>query len=136
MRYLALDYGRKKTGIAVSDPLRIIATGLTTVPTGELLDWLDDYLKVEEVSDLIVGESLDQDGNPNPIMTEVIGFERKFRKRYPEIQLHRQDEGLTSRMAKEEIIRMGTKKMKRRDKTEVDRVAAALILREWMEEQR
>ncbi len=136
MRILAIDYGRKKCGIAVSDPLRLIATGLTTVPTGKLFDWLATYLAAEEVGDLVVGESTDLGGQGNPVQHEIVGFERKFRKQYPAIVLHRQDEFNTSRRARESMLQMGMRKKQRRDKTEVDRIAAALILQDFMEERR
>lgn len=133
MRILAIDYGSKKCGIAASDPLRIIATGLDTVPTWKLFDWLEDYLGREEVSDLVIGESLHKDGTPNKINQEVVGFERKFSKLYPEVKLHRQDEYLTSKRAKQAMIDMGVPKMKRRDKMRVDKIAATIILQDFME---
>lgn len=133
MRILAIDYGSKKCGLAASDPLRIIATGLDTVPTWRLFDWLADYLAREQVSDLVIGESLHKDGTPNKINQEVVGFERKFAKLYPGIILHRQDEYLTSKRAKQAMIEMGVPRMKRREKVRVDRIAAALILQDFME---
>ena len=136
MRILAIDYGRKKCGIAVSDPLRIIATGLETIPTGKLFEWLDTYLAQEEVSDLVIGESTGLDGAANPIQNEIVGFERKFGRRYPQIGLHRQDEFRTSVRARQVMLDMGMKKKQRRDKTQVDRLAAALILQDFMDEQR
>ena len=136
MRILAIDYGRKKCGLAATDPLQLIATGLTTVPTHQLFDWLDDYLSREEVGELVVGESLTEAGTDNPIQREIVGFERKFRKRYPGILLHRQDEFLTSRRARESMLNMGLKKKQRRDKSTVDRIAAALILQDFLEERR
>ncbi|MBB4080012.1 putative Holliday junction resolvase [Lewinella aquimaris] len=136
MRILAIDYGIKKCGVAATDPLQIIASGLETVPTGKLFDWLENYLQVEEVSDLVVGESRALDGSTNPIQTEIVGFERKFRKRFPGIAIHRQDEFNTSRRARESMLAMGMKKKKRRDKTQVDRIAAAIILQDFLEERR
>ena len=136
MRILAVDYGRKKCGIAVTDPLQLIATGLTTVATHTLLDWLSDYLGREEVSDLVVGESRREDGTANPIQNEIIGFERKFRRAFPDVSLHRQDEFLSSRRARESMLEMGLKKKQRRDKAAVDRLAAALILQDFLEERR
>ena len=133
MRILAIDYGSKKCGIAASDPLRIIASGLDTVPTWKLFDWLKGYLEQEEVSDLVVGESLHKDGSSNKINQEVVGFERKFAKLYPGIKLHRQDEYLTSKRAKQAMIDMGVPKMKRRDKARVDKIAATIILQDFME---
>lgn len=132
-RILAIDYGSKKCGIAASDPLRIIATGLDTVPTWQLFDWLEKYLEEENVGDLVIGESLHKDGTPNKINEEVVGFERKFAKLYPDITLHRQDEFGSSKRAKQAMIDMGVPKMKRRDKARVDKIAAAIILQDFME---
>ncbi|MEM1357178.1 MAG: Holliday junction resolvase RuvX [Bacteroidota bacterium] len=132
-RILAIDYGSKKCGLAASDPLRLIATGLTTIPTWQLFDWLEQYLGEEEVGDLVIGESLHKDGTPNAIHTHIVGFERKFAKLYPHISLHRQDEFLTSKRAKMAMIEMGVPKMKRRDKSRVDKIAATIILQDFME---
>ncbi|THH39900.1 Holliday junction resolvase RuvX [Neolewinella litorea] len=136
MRILAIDYGSKKCGIAVTDPLQLIAQGLETVPTHRLFDWLTAYLEKEEVSDLVVGESTQLDGSDNPIQAEIVGFERKFRKQFPGIVLHRQDEIHTSRRARESMLAMGLKKKDRRDKQRVDRIAAALILQDFMDTRR
>ena len=136
MRILAIDYGTKKCGLAVTDPLQLIATGLDTVPTGRLWDWLADYLAREEVGDLVVGESLREDGRANPVQGEVVGFERKFSKLYPQITLHRQEEYRTSVRARQDMLAMGMKKKQRRDKTRVDRIAAALLLQDYLEERR
>lgn len=136
MRILCIDYGRKKCGIAVTDPLQLIATGLETVPTHKLLSWMEDYLEREEVSDLVVGESLDDDQSANPIQQEIVGFERKVKKRFPELALHRQDEYLSSRRARESMLAMGMKKKRRRDKQEVDRIAATLILQDFLAERK
>ena len=133
VRILAIDYGTKKCGLAASDPLRIIATGLETVPTWQLFDWLEKYLDQEPVGDLVIGESLHKDGTPNKINEHVVGFERKFAKRYPEIKLHRQDEYRTSKRAMEAMIEMGVPRMKRREKERIDRMAATIILQDFME---
>ena len=136
MRILAVDYGRKKCGIAVTDPLQLIATGLATVPTHTLLDWLAEYLQGEAVSDLVVGASRNEDGTENPIQREIVGFERKFQRAHPDVRLHRQDEFASSRRARESMLAMGLNKRKRQDKTSVDRIAAALILQDFLEERR
>jgi len=135
-RILAIDYGSKKCGIAASDPLRIIATGLETLPTWKLFDWLKDYLEREPVGDLVIGESLHKDGTPNKINAEVVGFERKFAKLYPDISLHRQDEFYTSKRAMQAMIEAGVPKMKRRQKERIDKIAATIILQDFMESQR
>ena len=132
-RILAIDYGSKKCGLAASDPLRLIATGLETVPTWQLFEWLAAYLAEEEVGDLVVGESTHIDGTPNKINEEVVGFERKFAKLYPDVTLHRQDEYRTSKRAMEAMVEMGVPKMKRRQKERVDRIAATIILQDFMQ---
>ena len=135
-RILAIDYGSKKCGIAASDPLRIIATGLVTVPTWKLFDWLKTYLEQEPVGDLVIGESFHKDGTPNKINAEVVGFERKFSKLYPDVSLHRQDEFYTSKRAMQSMIEAGVPKMKRREKERVDKIAATIILQDFMESRR
>jgi putative Holliday junction resolvase len=136
MRILAIDYGTKKCGLAVTDPLQLIATPLETVPTHQLYKWLADYLSREEVSDLVVGEPLTEEDGKNPIQTEILGFERKIAKLYPQITLHRQDEFGTSVRARQSMLEMGMKKKRRRDKSEVDRLAAAIILQDFLEQRR
>ncbi|WP_262713712.1 Holliday junction resolvase RuvX [Neolewinella aurantiaca] len=128
-----MDYGSKKCGLAASDPLRIIATGLDTVPTWQLFDWLEKYLATEPVGDLVIGESLHKDGTPNKINAQIVGFERKFAKLYPDINLHRQDEYLTSKRAMQAMIESGVPRMKRREKERVDKIAATIILQDFME---
>lgn len=133
-RILAVDYGTKRTGLAVTDPLQIIATGLDTVATTGLLDYLQDYLQREEVELIVVGEPMHLDGNPAQIMPEIVGFVRKLKKLFPDLQVVMQDERFSSEMAKEAIRRSGAKKKKRRDKALVDKMAATLILQEYLEE--
>lgn len=135
MKILAIDYGHKKCGLAATDPLQLIATGLETVPTPKLWDWLADYLSREEVSDLVVGYPDDaEEMGTNPILGRIAGFERKFARLYPAIRLHRQDEHGTSVRARDMMLEMGMKKKRRRDKSEVDRLAAALILQDFLDE--
>jgi len=133
LRILAIDYGSKKCGIAVSDPLRIIATGLDTVPTWKLFEWLKAYMENEPVADLVIGESLHKDGTPNKINAQIVGFERKFAKLFPDVSLHRQDEFYTSKRAMQAMIEAGVPKMKRREKERVDKMAATIILQDFME---
>lgn len=134
MRILAIDYGTKRCGLAATDPLRLIASPLETVATHQLWQWLEDYLKREEVSDLVVGESVTIREERNPVQDEVVGFERKFARLYPAIRMHRQDEFNTSQRARRAMIDSGMKKKRRMDKKEVDRLAAALILQDFMDE--
>ena len=132
-RILAIDFGLKRTGIAVTDPLKIIATGLTTVPTGDLLEFLQQYCAEEDVESFVVGLPLHPDGNPAQIAPECDAFAGRLRKLFPDKPVFRQDERYTSNEAKRIILESGAKKQKRRDKSLVDKVAAALILEQFME---
>ncbi|MCC7504355.1 MAG: Holliday junction resolvase RuvX [Saprospiraceae bacterium] len=133
-RILAIDFGLKRTGIAVTDPLKIIASALTTVPTGEVFDFLGRYCATEEVEKFIVGLPLYPDGNPAQIAPQVDIFAEKLQKLFPGKPVLRQDERYTSNEAKRIILASGIKKQKRRDKTLVDKIAAALILEQYMQE--
>lgn len=135
-RILAIDYGTKRTGLAVTDPLQIIASGLDTVATRELFAYLDDYLVHEDVSLFVVGEPLHADGSPAQIAHLVVGFVRKLRKRYPDIPVEMMDERYTSEEAKLIIRQSGLKKKRRRDKSLVDKISAVLILQDYMDERR
>ena len=133
-RILSIDYGKKRTGIAVTDPLKIIASGLTTVATDEVFDFLEGYVKEEVVEAFVVGLPLYPDGNPAQLADEIDRFVEELRKRFSEIDVYRQDERYTSNDAKKIILQSGAKKQKRRDKALVDKIAAALILEQFMEE--
>lgn len=130
---MGIDYGNKKTGIAVTDPLRIICSALDTVPTSELLDYLADYFAREEVERIVVGEPLHPDGTPLPQHTHIVGLVRKLGKLYPDKRIVMQDERYTSLEAKEIIRKSVTNKKKRQDKHLVDKIAAALILQYHIE---
>ena len=131
-RILAIDYGLKRTGIAVTDPLHIIASGLTTVETGTLMDFLVRYCQTESVERFVVGLPLHPDGNPAQIAPQVDAFVEKLKKQFPDTPVTRQDERYTSNDAKKIILQSGIKKQKRRDKALVDKVAAAIILEQYM----
>ena len=133
-RILAIDYGLKRTGIAVTDPLKIIASGLTTVPTTEVLDFLKKYCSTEDVESFVVGLPLYPDGNPAQVAPQADAFAKRLRELFPEKMVFRQDERNTSNDAKKIILQSGIKKQKRRDKTLVDKIAAALILEQYMQE--
>ena len=133
-RILAIDFGLKRTGIAVTDPLKIIASALTTVPTHEVLDFLQNYCAQEEVEHFVLGLPLHADGNPAQIAPQANAFAERLQKLFPEKKVLRQDERNTSNDAKKIILQSGIKKQKRRDKTLVDKIAAALILEQYMEE--
>lgn len=129
---MAIDYGSKKCGIAVSDPLRIVATGLDTVATEDLFDFLEDYFQNEPVGTLVLGESTHKDGTPTNIHSHVVGFSRKIAKLYPELKIEWQDEFNTSQRAKAIMLETLPKK-KRQEKERVDKLAAVLILQDFME---
>ena len=131
-RILAIDFGLKRTGIAVTDPLKIIASGLTTLPTADVLDFLKKYCAEEEVERFVVGLPLHPDGNPAQIAPQADAFAKRLRQLFPDKEVHRQDERYTSVQAKQIILQSGAKKQKRRDKNLVDKVAAALILEQYM----
>ena len=130
---MAIDYGSKKTGIAVTDPLQIIVTGLDTVPTNELIAFLESYLKEEEVNTIVLGMPYHPDGQPAQLAPVIRKFGKQLEKKFPEVRIAWQDESYTSVEAKQVILRSGARKKKRRDKNLVDRVSAQLILQAYME---
>jgi putative Holliday junction resolvase len=131
-RILAIDYGLKRTGIAVTDPLKLIASGLTTVPTEELLAFLEGYVQEEEVERIVVGAPK----RLNNVVSEVEGSISKFLlalgKRLPDIPVSRQDERFTSKMAAQSMLEGGMKKKKRRNKAMLDEISATLILQSYL----
>ena len=131
-RIIGIDYGLKRTGIAVTDPLQIIASSLETVPTEELMDFLKKYIAEEEVEAIIFGEPLHKDGNPTHVAKAIYKFIKKVNKEFPDLKVDLQDERYSSAEAKKVILNSGAKKKKRRDKALIDKVSAALILEEWM----
>ncbi|MGB0851065.1 MAG: Holliday junction resolvase RuvX [Bacteroidia bacterium] len=133
-RILALDYGGKRTGIAVTDPLQIIASPLITVETKDLMEYLNNYFKTEEVSDMVVGQPTRHDGSFSGIETEIVKFIDKFKNLYPMIALHRINEMYSSKDAMQALIDSGLKKKKRRDKKLLDSTAATLLLQEFLYE--
>lgn len=135
-RVLAIDYGTKRTGIAVTDPLKLIASPLDTVATESLFDFLAEYLSQEEVEAIVVGEPLHADGQPTHIHHLVIGFVRKVQKAYPLLTVELHDESFSSENAKKVILQSGARKKKRQDKGVVDKVSAALILSDYLESKR
>lgn len=130
---MAIDYGTKRTGIAVTDPLQLIPGGLETVPTPELFEFLERYLAEEAVETIVVGEPLYPDGQPAQIHHLVVGFVRKLKKLFPGTEVVMHDERFTSEDAKRIIRQSGAKKKKRREKELVDQVSATLILRDYLE---
>jgi len=134
-RYIAIDYGTKRTGIAVTDPLKIIANALDTVPTHELMNYLSGYIAVEPVEKLIVGLPLKMDHTDSGSMKYVKQFVHAFNKRYPEIPVEWIDERFTSKLAVKAMISGGMKKSERRKKENLDKISAVILLQSYLEQQ-
>jgi putative Holliday junction resolvase len=131
-RILSIDYGLKRTGIAVTDPFQIIATGLTTIESPKLIAFLKDYFSKEVVELIIIGEPKnwdDTDTHATPLVKKII---EKIKKEFPTMPLKTVDERYTSKMASRAMIDMGLKKMQRRNKALVDEIAATIMLQEYM----
>ena len=132
-RLLCLDYGRKRVGVAVTDPLKIIACGLETIPTHQIRAYLKSYLKGEEVEGLIVGYPKTVRNEPSEAVQYIDPFVKWFKNEFPEVGVVHYDERFTSIMAERAIIEAGVKKMARRDKSLVDKVSASLILQSYLD---
>ena len=131
-RILSIDYGLKRTGLAVTDPLQIIATGLTTVESKQLIPFLKDYFAREDVELIIIGEPKnwdDTDTHATPLVEKII---KQLEKNFPRIPIKRVDERYTSKMAKDAMLEMGLKKIQRRNKKLVDEIAATILLQEYL----
>lgn len=131
-RVLALDYGQKRTGIAVTDELRLIASGLTTVETHRLLDFLKDYLKTEKVDQFVVGEPRQMNNAPSESEAFIAPFLVNLRMVFPNIPIARHDERFTSKMAVQSMVQGGMKKKQRRNKALVDEISATIILQDYL----
>ena len=132
-RILAIDYGRKRTGIAVSDPLQLIAGALTTVETKELERFVADYCAREEVSTIVIGKPMQRDGSPSETWRYIEPLAGRLRHAYPDKEVLFYDERFTSVLAHRAMLDGGMKKMARRDKATVDKIAATIILQSYME---
>ena len=132
-RLLALDYGTKRVGVAVTDGSQLIASPLTTVPTGELLAWLRRYVAAEPVAALVVGLPRHLDGGPTDTTPHVVGLVRTLKKVFPDLPVHTVDERFTSVMAHQTMRAGGLGRKARQDKETVDKISAALILQSFME---
>lgn len=135
-RVLSIDYGVRRTGIAVTDPLQIIAGGLTTVQTHTLFDFLKDYFQKEPVERVVVGLPKQTNGRDSENYSRVQGFVKKFKSIYPEIPVELWDERYTSVLAHRTILDSGIGKKARQNKELVDEVSAVIILQGWMEARR
>ena len=137
MRILSIDYGKKRTGIAVTDPLQLIAGGLATVSTSELFEFLARYVEQEQVERIVVGKPMQPNGSPSENMARVEQFVARWRKQYPSIPIEYYDERYTSVLAHRTIIESGIRKKERRDnKGLVDTISATILLQDWMESQK
>ena len=132
-RIMSIDYGQKRTGIAVSDPLQMIANGLTTVDTAQLLDFIADYLSKEQVERIVVGYPKQTNGEDSENMKRITPFVNRLRKLYPTITVELYDERFTSVLAHRAIIDSGIGRKARQDKALVDKISATIILQDYME---
>ena len=131
-RILGIDYGRKRTGVAVTDPLQIVAGALGTVPTHTLEQFITDYVAREEVELIVVGQPLQLTGEPSESMRYITPFVNRLRKILPNIPVVMYDERFTSTIAHQAMIDGGMKKSDRRDKARVDSIAATIILNDYL----
>lgn len=132
-RILAIDYGRKRTGLAVTDILRITANPLLTIETSDLMDWLADYLKKEPVDEVVIGHPTQMNGEESESMNYIRPFMGNFRKQFPDTPITMYDERFTSVLAHRAMIDGGMKKKARQDKAAVDKIAACIILEGYMD---
>jgi len=133
MRALAIDYGTKRCGIAVTDPNRLVAGRLPTVSTDEVIDWLKNYFQNETVSDLVLGLPLRLDGSDTHATAPVKKFAESVANFFPELKIHWIDERFTSKMAVQSMIQAGVPKKKRQEKGLIDGMSAVILLQEYLE---
>ena len=132
MRILSVDYGRKRTGIAVTDPSQIIAGGLATVSTSTLFEYLSEYVANEQVERIIIGEPRQANGEPSENYQRVIQFVNRWRKAMPQIPIELYDERFTSVLAHQAMLQGGLRKKARQDKALVDEISATILLQDYM----
>jgi putative holliday junction resolvase len=131
-RILALDYGKKRTGIAVTDPLKIIATGLQTIETEKLFDFLKEYAIKEPLEKIIIGDPVNLDGSPTDSTPAVHHCILRLKNLFPEIPIVSVDERYTSKMATRAMLEMGMKKKERQEKSNIDLIAATMMLQDYL----
>ncbi len=132
-RILSIDYGGKRTGLAVTDPLKIIATGLSTVETSKLLSFLKDYFSKEQVELVIIGMPVNWDDSATHATPLVQKFIKDFQKHFPVIPIREVDERFTSKLASQAMLQMGLKKKQRQNKAMLDEIAATIMLQEYLQ---
>jgi len=135
-RILAIDYGKKRVGLAVTDPMQMIATRLTTVSSGDIWKFLDDYFKKEKVVLVLVGYPLQMNNEPSQAVTYINPFLKALVKKYPDMPIRQVDERFTSKLAFQAMIDGGLKKSERQDKSLVDGVSATILLQSYLEQQK
>ena len=133
MRILAIDYGKKRTGIAVTDPAQIIAGGLTTVETPRLMQYIKDYISRENVETIVIGLPVQPNGEPSENQARVRSFTGELRKQLPDVQIDFYDERFTSVLAHRAMLDSGIGKKRRQDKALVDEISATIILQNYLE---
>jgi len=131
-RILAIDYGQKRTGIAITDELKIIASGLTTVPSETAISFLKDYFAKENVEKVLIGEPKQMNNEPSESTPVIEAFVEKFKKTFPEMKVVRVDERFTSKMAFQTMIDSGLKKNQRKNKALIDEISATIMLRDYL----
>lgn len=134
-RILAIDYGRKRVGVAVTDPMKMIANGLTTVHPKDLFEFLQDYFNKETVDTLVVGYPKQMNNQPSEALHYINPFLKKFKKQFPDISVELEDERFTSKMAQQTMIDGGMKKSDRQNKGNIDRISATIILQSYLQHQ-
>jgi putative holliday junction resolvase len=132
-RIVAIDYGTKRTGIAVTDPLQMFASPLGTVATSEIENFLENYLKKEVVEAFVVGYPMQMNNTPSQAVKHINPFIKKLKSKYPEIPVHLADERFTSKMALRTMIEGGVRKKDRQDKAMVDRISASIMLQSFLD---
>lgn len=133
---MAIDYGQKRVGLAVTDPLKIIANKLVTVPAHEIWDFLNDYFQKEQVERVVVGYPFQMNNEPSGAVLYIDPFLNRFRKLYPEMPVELVDERFTSKIAFRTMIDAGLKKKARQNKETIDAVSATIILQSYMQQQK
>jgi putative holliday junction resolvase len=131
-RIIAIDYGLKRTGIAVTDPLKIIASALTTIESAKLFTFLKEYLKKETVELILIGNPHNLDDSPTDLSSDVLRIVGILKRKFPEVSVSMVDERFSSLMASRAMVEMGMKKSRRREKGMIDQVAAAMMLQEYL----
>lgn len=134
MRILSIDYGKKRTGLAVTDPLQIIANGLATVATPELYSYIESYIQKEQVERIVIGKPMQPNGQPSENLTRVENFYNRWKKAHPDVPIEYYDERFTSVLAHRTMIEGGVKKKVRREnKGLVDEISATIILQDYLQ---